>query len=116
MEPVNTSLPIIRKMEALRMQVKPIDEMTTDEFEMFLNQVQEADLDRLSFPAFMEMLWALRAKRADEVIEISAKLVDGNLRLETVSALPVRGNELIFGNKRIVIKWEGEETERRLGK
>ena len=89
------------------MQIKSIDEMTTDEFESFLVQVQEAEFDPLSFPAFMDMLWALQAERTDEVIEISAKLVDGDLCIETSSELPVRGNELILGNKRIVIKWVG---------
>ncbi len=89
------------------MQIKSIDEMTTDEFESFLVQVQEAEFDPLSFPAFMDMLWALQAERTDEVIEISAKLVDGDLCIETSAELPVRGNELILGNKRIVIKWVG---------
>jgi hypothetical protein len=89
------------------MQIKPIDEMTTDEFEGFVAQIQDAEFDQLSFPAFMDMLWALQAERADEVIEISAKLVDGNLCLEALDELPARGNEFILGNKRIVIKWVG---------
>jgi hypothetical protein len=89
------------------MQIKPIDEMTTDEFDTFLTEIQEAELDQLSFPAFMDMLWALQSERTDEVIEISAKLVDGNLCLDTSSELPIRGNELILGNKRLVLKWVG---------
>jgi hypothetical protein len=89
------------------MQVKPVDEMTNQEFEDFLTHVQEAELDQLSFPTFMDMLWALQAERAIEVVEISAKLVDGNLYLETSSNIPIRGNELILGNKHLVIKWAG---------
>ena len=76
------------------MQVKPIDEMTHEEFEGFLTQVQEAELDQLTFPAFMDMLWALQAEQAGDVIEIAAKLVDGELCLEAPSEIPVRGNEL----------------------
>jgi len=87
------------------MRVKPIDEMTNEEFEDFLAQIQEAEFEQLSFPTFMDMLWALQAERTTEVIEISAKLVDGDLCLEALSDIPVRGNEFILGNKRIIIKW-----------
>jgi len=89
------------------MQVKPIDEMTNEEFESFLTQVQEAEFNQFSFPSFMDMLWALQAERVAGVIEISAKLVDGDLCLEASSDIPVRGNEFILGDKRIVIKWAG---------
>jgi len=34
-------------------------------------------------------------------------LVDGDLCLEASSDIPVRGNEFILGDKRIVIKWAG---------
>lgn len=89
------------------MQVKPIDEMTNEEFERFLTQVQEAEFDQLSFSTFMDMLWALQTERTTEVIEIHAKLVDGDFCLEASSDIPVRGNEFILGDKRIVIKWAG---------
>jgi hypothetical protein len=89
------------------MEAKSIDEMTNEEFDTFVTQVQEAEFDQISFPSFMDMLWAFGAQRSTEVIEISAKLVNGDLHLEAPPDILVRGNELILGDRRIVIKWAG---------
>jgi hypothetical protein len=85
-------------------QSKPIDGMTKEEFEVLVGKIVEGEFDKLTPPAFMEALWALKAKQAEEVIEVTAEVVGDELRFEPTAALPVRGNEILLGGKRVVVK------------
>ena len=86
------------------MKPKPIDEMTEREFDTLLDKVAEGEFDKLTPSTFMEALWALKARQAEEVIEVTAKIVDRELRFEPCPALPVYGNEILLGGKRVVVR------------
>jgi hypothetical protein len=87
------------------MNLKPIAKMTAQEFDAMLDQIGEQDSDMITLPNFMETLWALEKKKADEVIELTAKVVDDHIELEAPEGIAVFGNEVIVGNHRIVLRW-----------
>jgi len=78
--------------------------MGEQEFNGLLDNVAEAEFDKLTPSAFMEALWALKAQQADEVIEVTAEVVGDELCFEPTAALPVRGNEILLGGKRVVVR------------
>lgn len=93
------------------MEVKTIDEMTEQEFEALLDKIGEAEFDKLTLPSFMDMLWALQAERTEEVIELTVQLVGDNLQINAPEGVLTRGNEVMFDNKRIIVKWANPITE-----
>jgi hypothetical protein len=84
---------------------KPIAKMSDQDFNAILDQIGENDPDMMTLPDFMEMLWALQSKTADHVIELTAKLIDNHIELEAPEGVAVRGNEVILGNHRIILRW-----------
>jgi len=93
------------------MEVKPIDEMTEQEFEAFLDKIDEAEFEKLTLPSFMDMLWALQVERTEEVIELTVQLVEDNLQVKAPEGVLIRGNEVMFDNKRIIVRWAGTVAE-----
>ena len=83
---------------------KPIDEMSEQEFDALPDNLAEAEFDKLTPSAFMEALWALKAKQAEEVIEVTAEVRGDELCFEPTAALPVRGNEILLAGKRVVVR------------
>lgn len=86
------------------MEPKPLDEMSEQEFEELLDKIAEREFDKLTLSAFLDAVWALKARQAEEVIEVTAEVVDDELRFEPCPSLPVRGNEIFLEGKRVVIK------------
>ena len=87
------------------MKLKPIDQMSNNEFEAILDQIEDNDPDRISASSFMETLWAIVTKNITQVIEITAKRIDDRVEIEAPDGVAVRDNELIVGNHRIIIHW-----------
>jgi len=87
------------------MNLKPIDKMTDQEFEHLLDGIGENDPDMITLPDFMETLWALRSQSANTVIELTAKLIDDHIEIDAPEGVAVRGNEVILGNHRIILRW-----------
>jgi hypothetical protein len=53
--------------------------MTDQEFKNILDQIGENDPDMITSSDFIETLWALRSKHVNNVIELTAKLVDDHV-------------------------------------
>jgi hypothetical protein len=53
---------------------------------------------------FFEILAEIERDRAQTTIELEAKVVGGRLKFEPSTDLPVHENEIIVGDKRIVVK------------
>ncbi|MDZ7291515.1 MAG: hypothetical protein ONB44_19390 [candidate division KSB1 bacterium] len=87
------------------MKLKAIDKMTDTEFDGLLDRIGQNDPDKITLPNFMETLWALRSKVATNVIELTAKLVDDHLEIDAPEGIAVRGNEVIVGSHRIILRW-----------
>ncbi|MGH7596633.1 MAG: hypothetical protein ACREOI_09785 [bacterium] len=79
--------------------------LTDREFDHVLDQIGENDPDMITLPDFMEILWALRSKSVNNVIELTAKLIDDHIVIEAPEGVAVQGNEVILGNHRIILRW-----------
>jgi hypothetical protein len=86
------------------MEPKSFDEMSEPEFEALLDKISEGTFDDLTFPSFMDTLWALETARAQEVIEVTATVDADGLRLSGPEGVIVHGNEIIVNGKRIVVR------------
>ncbi len=86
------------------MEPKPIEEMSEQKFDALLDKIAEGEFDKLTPSAFLDAVWALKARQAEEVIEVTAEVVDDELRFEPCPLLPVRGNEIFLEGNRVVIK------------
>jgi hypothetical protein len=87
------------------MKMKSIDKMTDNEFDDILDQIGQNDPDGITLSDFMETLWALRSKAATNVIELTAKLVNDDLEIQAPEGVVARGNEVIIGKHRIILRW-----------
>jgi len=87
------------------MNLKPISKMTDQEFDHILDHIGEKDPDTITLPDFMETLWMLRSKNVNNVIELTAKLIDDHIEIEAPEGVAVRGNEVILGDHRIILRW-----------
>lgn len=89
----------------IEMKLKTIDNMTNQEFDTILDQVGTHDSDMITAADFMETLWEICSKNVNDVIELTAKLVDDHVEIEAPDGVAVRGNEVILGKQRIIIHW-----------
>jgi len=95
---IRTSEAIEQKLEAT------LNEMKEEEFDALLGKVAEGEFDKLTPSAFLEALWALKARQAEEIIEVTAEVRGDELCFEPSATLPVRGNEILFEGKRVVVR------------
>jgi hypothetical protein len=94
----------VSKINDPQSEPKLIGEMTEEEFDVLLDKLAEGEFGALTPSAFMEALWTLTAQQAEEVIEVAAEVLGDELRFEPTAALPVRGNEILIGDKRLVVR------------
>jgi len=87
------------------MKIKTIDNMTDQEFEPILDQIGDKDPDMITATDFLETLWEICSKDVNDVIELTARLVDDHVEIEAPDGVAVRGNEVILGKQRIIIHW-----------
>jgi hypothetical protein len=81
-----------------------IDEMSEQEFDALLDKIADGAFDKLTPSAFLDAVWALKARQAEEVIEAMVEVVGDELQFEPCPALPVRGNEIFLAGKRVIVK------------
>jgi len=87
------------------MKLNSIENMTDQEFDNILDQIGDKEPDMISATDFMESLWEICSKNVNDVIELTAKLVDDHVEIEAPDGVAVRGNEVILGKQRIIIHW-----------
>jgi hypothetical protein len=85
------------------MSEKRLEDLTQEEFQGMLDDMQGDDFDRVTVTEFFGALAAID-EAEQEVIELTARIESGKLVLEQPAPLPVSGNEIRVDNKRIVIK------------
>ena len=87
------------------MDLKRIAKITDQEFDHLLDELGKHDPDMITLPDFMETLWSLHSKSVNNVIELTAKLIDNHIEIDAPEGVAVRGNEFIRGNQRIILRW-----------
>ena len=78
--------------------------MSEEEFDALLDKIEDDDFEKVTSQAFGEALWALQERKTEEIIELTAEVVGESLRFESTEALPVNGNEIIFGDTCVRIR------------
>ncbi|MGH9846933.1 MAG: hypothetical protein ACREEM_50190 [Blastocatellia bacterium] len=68
-------------------------------FAKFIGQADE----RVTPPTFFQVLAEIEGARTQKTIELQAEIVDGQLQFAASPELSVRGNEIWFGQQRIVV-------------
>ena len=97
--------------EGSKVTKKTFAEMSSEEFELLLDKMQTEEFGDLTTDEFFTALSALaEAETPRETIELTATVKNGQLTFLGPSPLPARGNEICFGDKRVVIKLVPEEV------
>jgi hypothetical protein len=84
---------------------KTLAQMSSEEFEGLLDTMQTEGFGELAADEFFTALSALADTATPrETIELTATVRNGQLAFLEPSPLPARGNELLLGDRRVVIK------------
>ena len=93
------------------MTEKTLADMRSEEVESLLDRMQTEEFGDLTTDEFFTALSALADVEAPrETIELMATVKDGQLTFLEPALLPAHGNEIRFGDKRVVIKLVPEEA------
>jgi len=93
-----------RKGEGKKVSEKTFADLTKEEFEELLKNMMEEHFHDLSPSEFFTALAAIDEEQPTEVIELTVSLKDGQLIFKEPAPLFVKGNEILLGDKRLVIK------------
>lgn len=93
------------------MSDKTFADLTKEEFEVLLKNMMEEHFHDLSPSEFFTALAAIDEEYPQEVIELTVSLKDGQLIFKEPAPLFVTGNEIHFGDKRLVIKLAQEARD-----
>lgn len=85
------------------MRSKKIEDLNEAEFRGMLSYMASEAFDEMTVNQFFDVLAEMEEAEA-EVVELTAHVDEGQLVLEQPAPVPVAGNEIRFGDKRIVIK------------
>lgn len=93
------------------MSEKLITEMSYGEFESLINSYIDRsahEADEMPASTFFELLFEQVARRVEETVEVEGDIVGDQLLLRVPAgvetAVQVRGNEILVGNQRIVVR------------
>lgn len=103
------------------MSDQALTEMNYEAFEALLdNYIARVAGEGDDMPAstFFELLFERAAQRVTETVEVEGELVNNQLVLRvpvgTESTIQVKGNEILVGNQRIVVKFKGKKPRQSL--
>jgi len=80
-----------------------LDELSTDEFQAMMSNLLSDDFDKVTATEFFGALAAMD-EAGTEVIELTARVEDGELVLDQPAPLPVNGSEILVNDKKIIIR------------
>lgn len=90
---------------------KTFSELNSEEFETLLRRMQTEQFGDLTTVEFFTALSALAEVETRETIELTASVKEGQLVLHPSREVPVRSNEIQFGDKRVVIRLASETSQ-----
>lgn len=71
-----------------------------DRFEAYLTR----DDDALTGRQFFELLAEIERRRAQETMEVTVRLINGQVEFQPANGIHAQGNELWIDDKRVVVK------------
>ncbi len=78
--------------------------MTTDDLDQRFEAYLARDDDTLTGSQFFEALAQIEQRRAQETIEVSLRVINGEAQFEPSDQARAQGNTLWVGDKRVVVK------------
>lgn len=97
----------VRKMSE---QDETFSDLTEEEFQQMLSQAASPDFHDLAAEDFFTALAAIDTEELRETLELKATVKNGELTFLEPAPLYTHGNEIYFGDKRVVIKLVLEEA------
>ncbi len=86
------------------MKGKKIEDLDEAEFRGMLSYMASEEFDNMTVSEFFDVLAEMEEADETELVELTAHVEEGQLILEQPAPVPVAGNEILLGDKRIVIK------------
>ncbi|HIE30182.1 TPA: hypothetical protein EYP66_23200 [Candidatus Poribacteria bacterium] len=80
--------------------------MTEKSWDEIFNKFIEREDDQITPSRFFDILEEISEAKIKRTIELKAKLVEGKLEFEPTPEVVVKGNEILFGENRIVVNLE----------
>lgn len=77
--------------------------MTEKSWDEIFDQFIEREDDQITSKKFFGILEEISEAKVKRTIELKAKLVGNELEFEPTTEVVVRGNEILFGDNRIVV-------------
>ena len=80
--------------------------MTKKSWDEIFNNFIEREDDQITPEKFFGILEEISEAKIKRTIELKAKLTEGKLEFEPTAEIVVKGNEILFGENRIVVNLE----------
>ncbi|MBM3234807.1 hypothetical protein FJZ31_00770 [Candidatus Poribacteria bacterium] len=86
------------------MDEKTFEELTPEESDKLIEAMLSEDFGELTLNEFFTALAAIDEEEQREVIELTGSVKDSQFVFKEPAPLRVKGNEILLGDKRIIIK------------
>jgi hypothetical protein len=87
----------------MKMKDKTFDNLTDDQFSEVLDNILSEDFGDLSEEQFFTALSAIDEEQQEDIL-FTGEIRDGQLVLDKEAPVPVEGNAIYWGNKRLIIR------------
>ena len=85
------------------MRGKKMEDLNESEFRGMLSYMASEAFDAMTVKEFFDVLAEMEEADETDIVELTAHIEEGQLVLEQPAPVPVVGNEIRLGDKRIVI-------------
>ena len=83
---------------------KTIANMSEEEFGNLVEQFIERGEDKVTLPTFLSIMADIAEQRKEREVELSGRVVNGELIFDPPTPLPVAKNTIYVGDTKIVLK------------
>jgi hypothetical protein len=96
------------------MTKETIDDLTTDEFNQLINNFITREDDRIEPSTFLKAMAEVERKRAVKEVELTGRVVSGEIIFDMPTPLPVDNNTIYVGDTKITLtlRVESEDQSR----
>jgi hypothetical protein len=92
-----------KRKEEMKMKDKTFDVLTDEEFSEVLDNILSENFGDLSEEQFFTALSAIDEEPQEDIL-FTGEIRDGQLILDKEALVPVEGNTIYWGNKRLIIQ------------
>jgi hypothetical protein len=93
-----------------------VGELTTNEFEQLIENFITREDDRITPSVFLTAMAELEQRQAIQEVELTGRLVNGDVVFDTPAPLPVDKNTIYVGDTRVTLKlWADSDALREQG-